>query len=66
MKPVLIVNPITGLQCYTKHPEKLIERSRRIKPAVERIETIIDKIRVIDRWGFPHTQWLSGEVRIDD
>jgi hypothetical protein len=26
MKPTLVIHPITGQQCYTKHPEKLIAR----------------------------------------
>jgi hypothetical protein len=27
-KPVLVIDPITGAECYTKHPEKLIARKR--------------------------------------
>jgi hypothetical protein len=27
-KPTEIIDPITGLRCFTKHPEKLIERKR--------------------------------------
>ena len=29
-KPTLIIDPVTGRECYTKHPEKLIERKRAI------------------------------------
>lgn len=26
MKPILVINPVTGEQSYTKHPERLLER----------------------------------------
>lgn len=26
MKPTIVIHPVTGQQCYTKHPEKLLAR----------------------------------------
>jgi len=40
-KPVLITDPITGRQTYTKHPEKLIER-RRARYEAEQLRIITD------------------------
>lgn len=27
-RPVLVIHPITGQPCYTKHPERLLERNQ--------------------------------------
>jgi hypothetical protein len=41
-KPVVLFNPITGQQSYTKHPEKLIER-RRVRIEAEQLRIVAER-----------------------
>jgi hypothetical protein len=68
MKPVLITNPITGVQSYTKHPERLLERGQ-IKQTPTGYQSVVSwdiKIvntkqgRVCDAPRMPVTQWLHA------
>jgi hypothetical protein len=73
---IQIANPIPGQATHTSRNRAqylvstgqaewddgqivIIENERRKK---QRSVTICNGIAVIDRWTFPHTQWLTAEV----
>jgi hypothetical protein len=69
-KPTEVIDPITGLKCYTKHPEKLIAR-KRAKMELDRLVITAKRLLVASNdnptfWNGsdnPNKMHKPGEVR---
>ncbi len=78
MKTIEIINPYPGGSAYTsvKKAAELVARGRARWNGnqiefIDRVhdrrpsrdtESVVSHIAVIDRWAFPHTQWLTAEA----
>jgi hypothetical protein len=46
------------------HNGQLVLHDNARRDNAQRVITVVGAIAVIDRWSFPHTQWLTGEVEV--
>lgn len=68
-RPTEIIDPVTGFICYTKHPDKLIER-KRAKKELERLVITDQRLGLAEQnptfWNGSEAPWKMhkpGEVR---